>query len=138
MPVNGYKKKFCIALCEIETGEVNWASEPETYWASFLPGEKRVLAHGLNNTWHTLDAESGKLLRSVQLDLGTIPNEDGWSRKAVFYAQDISADGMMLVGAVGLNCFFESESSLGVQVWMLGRTPRLVNAWRDLTQPDLR
>jgi hypothetical protein len=121
-PNGGYDRNY-VVLCDIETGKVIWTSENDIHQARFLPGDRRVLAKGAKDTWHTLDVASGKVLRSVTLD------------RAAFGAHQLSLDGSILVGVVGCNSAQRPNDTMAVQVWHLGRTAGLVKTWPDLTKP---
>jgi WD40 repeat protein len=129
----GNGEPFQVVLCEPETGKVLWESEGGLQEARFASGEQFVLAWGSKETWHILDAATGKTLRSFKLDLGTVRTETGHDT-AFFTAKQLSPDGKTLVGVVGTNRPRWPVGSMVVQVWHLGRVPTLVRTWPDPTR----
>jgi WD40 repeat protein len=123
-----------LVLCEPETGKVFWESERDIHWGRFLPGERLAIAVGSDNTWHTLNLATGKVLRSIKLELGEFVTNFA-REKAVFFAQELSLDGKVLVGVVGTNDSPPRPSTMAIQIWRLGRVPTLLKVLPDSTGP---
>jgi WD40 repeat protein len=114
-----YNKSY-LCLFEIETGVIVWKLHGPMGFERLVAGGQQVLAMGDRGGWHTLDAASGKILRSMKV---------GNSRACA-----TTTDGTMLVLATGQNNE-HTPSDLTIQVWRLGRRPGLVKSWRDTTEP---
>jgi WD40 repeat protein len=125
-----------VVLCEIETNKVIWKSPTTMRAGRFLQGENLVFAVGVENTWHKLDGATGKLLRSVQLYFGEVPNAYGApTHKIAPSSWDVSNDGTVLLCAINQNCRGEAPD-LTVQSWHLGRRVGLIKSFPDRTMPD--
>jgi WD40 repeat protein len=138
---------FGRMLYAVDTAKLIWTTELTTFYhGQLLPGEMRVLGAsrakaGEPLTWHTLDVATGKPLRSIPMDLGTVPDihAPGGQFRPSSIAGALTPDGTTLVGVVGQNEQPDNTlrvSTMTVQVWCLGRNAKLVKSWRDLTQPD--
>jgi WD40 repeat protein len=129
-------------LFDIGTGKVVWGSPmPAFSWGHFLQDERLVLGMDRENNFHLLDAATGKELRSIDMDLGILPDRfaPGGKIRATSIGGAFTADGLVFVGAVGQNVRPDSQlqdSNLTIQVWRLGRRPGLLKSWRDSTQPE--